>query len=468
MTKKVKIALCVTVPLLLLIAAFCLSYFVWQLPLFDRSGWMNQNGTAQYLDYYGRPKTGWQTVENNRYYFGADGVLRTGWQTIENSRYYFGTDGVLRTGWQTVDSIYCYFGDDGALRTGWQDIDGKRYYFRSDGQMHTGYLEDAGQYFYLTEDGTPYIGWLDSEGKRTYYAAPNGQRHSGWLQLPEGTYYLDAEGDPQTGWIEVDGRRHYLKPDGILNEAWQHDGKQLRYIVDGKPYSGWYRGEEGVYWFDGEGVQKTGWITDEAGRFYLYADGTFATGFVEINGVERYFLPSGEYIVLCNRWNPVPEDYELNLVSVGDHRVDASCAGQLKKMMEDAKADGVTIKLNDSYRSIETQQSLREVFRSRYIKQGMSKKKAEAEVEKTVAVPGTSEHHTGFAIDVAVPEKVRQWMEKNSWKYGFIVRYPSGKTEITGIIYEPWHFRYVGVEMAKAVTESGLCLEEYLEKLKTA
>ena len=98
------------------------------------------------------------------------------------------------------------------------------------------------------------------------------------------------------------------------------------------------------------------------------------------------------------------------------------------------------------------------------------------EAEKWVAVPGTSEHQTGLALDIIslyyqVLDKNQEntaeqkWLMENSYKYGFILRYPSDKSEITGINYEPWHYRYVGKEAAKEIYEMGLCLEEYLEYL---
>jgi len=91
-----------------------------------------------------------------------------------------------------------------------------------------------------------------------------------------------------------------------------------------------------------------------------------------------------------------------------------------------------------------------------------------------VARPGTSEHHTGLAVDIIDADypvlddtqeqrPTQQWLMENSWRYGFVLRYPTGKTDITGIIYEPWHYRYVGEETAKLMEEQDLCLEEYLD-----
>lgn len=130
-----------------------------------------------------------------------------------------------------------------------------------------------------------------------------------------------------------------------------------------------------------------------------------------------------------------------------------------------------------SYRTNEKQQTLYNNKVSQYLEKGYSQTEAEAEAGKWVAVPGTSEHQTGLAVDIVdinyqlLDEKqeeteVQKWLMKNSYRYGFILRYPSDKSDITGIYYEPWHYRYVGKETAKEIYEQGICFEEYLDTLK--
>ena len=182
--------------------------------------------------------------------------------------------------------------------------------------------------------------------------------------------------------------------------------------------------------------------------------------------MERYFTATGEYILLCNRWNPIPDDYEMQLVAIGKFKMDATCADKMQKMIDEAKADGVTLKINNTYRSKQKQQSMWETRRVKYMGQGMTLAEANAYIGRSVAVPGTSEHQTGLGVDIMGSQKVYDWLAKNSWKYGFILRYPDDKMDVTGIIYEPWHFRYVGEAFAKEVYDSGLCLEEYLQFLK--
>ena len=424
--KAVWILVAAVILLCLLAGAFCVEYFVLQAPVFDRGGWhTTDSGALQYRDYYAKPMTGWQELEGKRYYFGADG----------------------------------------AMHTGWLEQDGARYYLRDNGVMHTGWLDYEGKRYYLTPDGTPHTGWLEEEGTRRYFGA-DGVMRTGWLELAEGTYLLDDEGCPVTGWVEAEGKRCYLRDDGILDERWQDTEQGMTYVENGEKRIGWLDVPQGKFYFNEEGVAHTGWVTDETGRFYLYGDGTYATGFVEIGGTERYFLPTGEYVILCNRWNPVPEDFEMNLVSIGKFKMDATCAGAMEEMMAAAKEDGITLKINNSYRSKKTQQGMWETRRVKYMGQGMTLAEADAYIGRSVAVPGTSEHQTGLAADIKGSQKVYDWLAENSWKYGFILRYPDDKIDITGIIFEPWHFRYVGTTMAKDVYESGLCLEEYLEALK--
>ena len=425
--KKAKVIWWIVAALVIcLIAMLCVDYFVLQHPLFDRSGWhITDAGQVQFRDYYARPLTHWQTIEGKQYYFGEDGSRYSGWLDTEKGR--------------------CYLDSNGVLQSGWLELEGKRYYTDEKGILQTGWLEQEKGKVYLDEDGS---------------------LHTGWLELPEGKYLLDSEGYPRTGWLEDEGLRYYFREDGSLNESWQDSPEGLSYLTDGNPHIGWLDVPEGKFYFNEDGKAHTGWVTDETGRFYLYGDGTFATGFVEVDGIERYFTASGEYVLLCNRWNPVPEDFEMNLVSIGKFKIDASCSDALQQMLDDGKEDGFNITINNTYRSKATQENMWKVRQEKYMGQGMTLAEADAYIGRSVAVPGTSEHQTGLALDVNKTQKNYKWLADNSWKYGFILRYPDDKIDITGIIYEPWHFRYVGKAFAKEVYDSGLCLEEYLEALK--
>ena len=181
-------------------------------------------------------------------------------------------------------------------------------------------------------------------------------------------------------------------------------------------------------------------------------------------------------LLLVNPWNAVPEDYAVSLVSIGDgESVDQRCYGDLMQMLDDCAVYGnAQPYVCSSYRTNDTQTRLYENKVDRLIAQGYSPSDARIEAAKAVAIPGTSEHQLGLAVDIVdlryqvldagqEDTATQQWLMQNSWKYGFILRYPNDKTAVTGIIYEPWHYRYVGRENAKAIYESGLCLEEYLQ-----
>ena len=185
-------------------------------------------------------------------------------------------------------------------------------------------------------------------------------------------------------------------------------------------------------------------------------------------------LPEDWNLILVNKTHPIPEDYQVELKSIGSgHQIDARAYDDFKAMIQASKKDGVTIYVSSSYRDMNKQITLYEKKTDSYLQQGYSLEDALSKAGQVVAVPGTSEHHLGLAIDVVSSEyrkldekqentKGFQWMKEHSWEYGFILRYPNGSTDITGIIYEPWHFRYVGLEAAKEIYERDITLEEYL------
>ncbi len=185
-------------------------------------------------------------------------------------------------------------------------------------------------------------------------------------------------------------------------------------------------------------------------------------------------LPEDWNLILVNRTHPIPEDYQVELKNIGSgHKIDARAYDDFRAMIQAAKSEGVYIYVTSSYRDLDKQTELYNKKVESYVTQGYSYENAKEQAGQVVAVPGTSEHHLGLALDLVSSEYRRldekqentkgfKWLKEHSWEYGFILRYPNGETDITGIIYEPWHFRYVGLEAAKEITESGLTLEEYV------
>ena len=183
----------------------------------------------------------------------------------------------------------------------------------------------------------------------------------------------------------------------------------------------------------------------------------------------------GWQLLLVNPWNAMPEEYIPVLKQLDNgHAVDERCYEDLQAMMDACREDGYSPLICSSYRTQKKQESLFQNKISRLMAKGLSEEEARAEAAKVVAVPGTSEHQLGLALDIVdinhqVLDKsqeetgVQQWLMAHSWEYGFILRYPNDKSEITGIIYEPWHYRYVGRDAAQEIFEQGVCLEEYLD-----
>ena len=175
-------------------------------------------------------------------------------------------------------------------------------------------------------------------------------------------------------------------------------------------------------------------------------------------------------MLVVNKDNPIPEDFNVKTKVCRGKEVGSIIYENLNKMIEDAKKDGIILWISSGYRSVGLQEKLfnRQIEREK--NKGISHEKAVINAQSVVAKPGTSEHNTGMAIDFNGVEdgfyktKEYEWLMQHACEYGFILRYPQDKQKITGVIYEPWHFRYVGVENAKEIKESGLCLEEYMWK----
>lgn len=177
---------------------------------------------------------------------------------------------------------------------------------------------------------------------------------------------------------------------------------------------------------------------------------------------------------LVNDWNAMPADYEsgVTFVAAGHQQVDSRISKDLQAMLDAGKAHGIGVQ--SGYRSAEHQGTLywRQVQYQRNA--GKDEETAQRIAGTIVKRPGYSEHNTGLAVDLGGSGNFKlemdfedtaafDWLIEHCADYGFILRFPEGKEDITGVIYEPWHYRYVGKEAATAIMEQGLCLEEYLE-----
>ena len=185
-----------------------------------------------------------------------------------------------------------------------------------------------------------------------------------------------------------------------------------------------------------------------------------------------------DFLMLVNKDHGLPEDYEVELLTMYDkvNRAAREAYGPLNDMLAAGRAEGLAFEICSSYRDVKVQKRLFQEDLDVLLAQGYTYEAAYEEVAKETMPPGHSEHSTGLAFDIVslgyqildakqefTPET--QWLHENCAKYGFIVRYPKGKESITKISFESWHYRYVGVEAAAYIMENGLCLEEYLEQI---
>lgn len=182
-------------------------------------------------------------------------------------------------------------------------------------------------------------------------------------------------------------------------------------------------------------------------------------------------------LILVNKDNPIPQNYSVNTVKIeNDFEVDEKIKDATERMLADARKNGIKPEICSAYRSTKYQTTLYNNKINEYLRKGFNKEQATEQASKWVTTPGTSEHEIGLSLDIIDSSyqildenqentPVQQWLMEHCYEYGFILRYPTEKKDITKINYEPWHYRYVGVKDAIIMKEKGYCLEEYIEFL---
>lgn len=221
--------------------------------------------------------------------------------------------------------------------------------------------------------------------------------------------------------------------------------------------------------------------THEAPVTELESDGEEIAIPASLAGADHLFpAGNGDYrLILVNKEYTMPNEIsDLPLKNIGDgYRVQADMYDALVKMMDDAKAAGLPLYIVSGYRPIERSRVLYENKVQEYLNAGYSAEEAAVQAGMWIAPPGTSEHSTGLAVDLIsadyytklpdlLPEfeefEEAKWMKEHCAEYGFILRFPKGKEDITKVVFEPWHFRYVGKQAAAEIMAAGITLEEYL------
>lgn len=193
---------------------------------------------------------------------------------------------------------------------------------------------------------------------------------------------------------------------------------------------------------------------------------------------EQSFSVDDWNLILVNKQHPLSPDFPVKLgVLNGTMECDARIVDDYNAMKTAAAEDGVTIIVASPFRDYERQVYLFDKKVKTYMSRGMNYLEAYRNASQIVNIPGCSEHQTGLALDIISDDYSKlnegfaktdagKWLAKNCQKYGFILRYPKGKEYVTSIDYEPWHFRYVGVEAATIIMEEGITLEEFIERLE--
>ena len=179
-------------------------------------------------------------------------------------------------------------------------------------------------------------------------------------------------------------------------------------------------------------------------------------------------------LLLVSRAHPLAEDYAPELTQLHDwpYSIAAIAYEPLRQMLAAGRAEGLSFTVASAYRSTDSQRQLFDEDVEARVSEGMTEDEAREETARWTMPPGCSEHETGLAVDIVATDNQRLddtqeqtpetiWLHENCWRFGFILRYPAGKEDVTGIDYESWHYRYVGVEAARYLTEQQLTLDEF-------
>lgn len=376
-------------------------------------------------------------------------------------------------GLQKVDSQWVYLknGQVDYSYTGMAKND-YGWWYVTDGKLdfsYTGMAKNQYGWWYITDGklDMSYTGlaknqygwWYFKNGKIDYTYTGMAKNQYGWWYVKNGKLDKNFNGlaKNEYGWWYLNGSIDYKFKGLVKNEyGWwyvQNGRIDFNYNGKGKNQYGWWKVENGK-------------VTTSIAKWnYSYALDVpeLADTSVEWN------------MLLLNRDYILPDNYIDSVklapaISGSSERLDERVAVHYQKMYNAAAKEGVYLTPCSGYRSYSLQKKNFENRISNLQYQGYSKRNACLEASKVILPPGTSEHNAGLAMDiVSVLDSFEQspqyaWLVKNAHNYGFILRYPKDKQNITKIVFEPWHWRYVGVEVAKAMKSSGLCLEEYLSE----
>ena len=460
-------------------------------------GWKLEEGKWNYIKEDGTKVVNWHLDGDGKWYFmNNDGIMQIGMIDWNGQKFFLGANGAMLMGWQTINGAKYYFRpDNGDMFVGTQTIDGKSYTFGADGKL----LAENGEVQQETVPEvpatpdvptapevpavpevpvtpeitntpdtayTPDINkakWVLDANGRWFFYDENGALFKGWLNWKGQKYFLKSNGEMQVGWMTFNGATYYFRPgNGDMFVGSQViDGQTYDFGADGKlmnDMSGWKIINGDTYFFDSTGKPVTGVVLIDDIQYGFTAEGKLDNSIIPWN------------LVLVNYNNSMPENFKLAKKKVSGYYVDANIAGALSAMIKAAKADGVTLKITSAYRTLATQERLYKNALNKYLKSGLSYEAAVLQTSLYHAEPGKSEHNLGLAIDFIAGSGLNEefantaagiWLKEHAYEYGFILRYEEDTTDITRIAYEPWHYRFVGVDAARDIVASDVCFEKY-------
>ena len=393
-------------------------------------GWVEIDEQWFYFDLEtGEARTGWSLIGEKWYYFTSNGEMQVGWINLKNKWYFLDNNGAMETGWFKVGSTWYYATSDGAMQTGWVKLKNKWYYLNDSGSMRSGWFQVNSTWYYATSDGAMQTGWVKLNNK-WYFLKNSGAMQIGWFMNGGNWYYSATSGAMQTGWLQIGSKWYFLNSSGAMQTDWKQVNNKWYYLFK----SGQMASNTTI---NGYKLDKNGaWLSNQSSNIPTYIDG----------------------VLIVNKTLHLPSSYAPGESS--------TARTAFTQMATKAKSAGYSLTAFSTYRSYTYQSGLFDRY---------SKAHGVAKASRFSARAGQSEHQTGLAFDVGEVGKENQWasssfastnaakwIAQNAHKYGFIIRYPEGKEHITGYIYEPWHLRYLGVDLATKVYNSNKTLEEYL------
>ena len=429
--------------------------------------------TTEYLD---ADKDGDVTATDARIYLRSSAKL---------DKLYEAADGQMPSGgMQDTDGKIYVFNNYGCVVGGFYENDGKRYWINDNGTAVDTIQFYGGKTYFFRSDGSLYTGLVKYKGEM--YIFTNGLAKEGIVNYVGYVYYSQINGKIVTGWKAVDGSTYYFKEDGTAAVGRVQIGDYYYcFGEDGKMVFGFQTVDGVMYYFD---PQSGAMLTNTTVDGHLIDENGVCT-LLPVNVIGRYTSPYGfitsaviEYPTSDEAWELIclNKQYKLNssidsivqlsYVAGSSEQMDTRAAYWYNNMYDAARSAGIYLTPVSGYRSYSSQLALFNEFVNDYISSGYSGYEAERRASARRMPAGSSEHNIGICMDIITASSsanfqntaAYRWLSANAADYGFILRYPADKESITGVQFEPWHWRFVGVKNARAIRDSGKCLEEYL------